>query len=78
MVKWLNVPGIMILIKSKQVNREVEILNPADIIYQYSIFHVISHVTKTSIYIIQLYSRLGDFLKLRSDIFAAENPKLGF
>ena len=51
MVKWLNARGIMILIKWKQVNREVPSSNPADIIYQFSIFHVISYVTKTSIYI---------------------------
>ena len=32
MVKWLNARGIMILIKCKHVNREVEGLSPADII----------------------------------------------
>ena len=36
----------MILIKWKQVNREVPSSNPADFIYQFSIFHVISYVTK--------------------------------
>ena len=46
MVKWLNARGIMILIRWKQVNREVRSSNPADIIYQFSIFHVISYVTK--------------------------------
>ena len=55
MVKWLNARGIMILIKWKQVNREVPSSNPADIIYHFSIFHVISYVTKTSIYIVFIY-----------------------
>ena len=32
MVKWLNARGIMILIKCKHVNREVEGSRPADII----------------------------------------------
>ena len=34
-----------------RLTREVGSSNPADIICQYSIFHVISYITKTSIYI---------------------------
>ena len=66
MVKWLNARGIMILIKWKQVNREVPSSNPADIIYQFSIFHVISYVTKTSIYIlyVQLQGEGSELIKL--------------
>ena len=52
----------MILIKCKQVNREVRSSNPADIIYQFSIFHVISYVTKTSIYIFYFLRILSEYL----------------
>ena len=52
MVKWFNARGIMILIKCKYVNREVEGSSSADIILKFSNFHVISHVIKTSIYMI--------------------------
>ena len=43
------VSACLILIKCKQVNWEVGSSNPADIICQFSNFHVISYVTKSSI-----------------------------
>ena len=54
----------MILIKWKQVNREVPSSNPADFIYQFSIFHVISYVTKT----LNSYKVAIDLKKLKKKI----------